>query len=51
MNGRILVLNSHEAWVHQLRLLQTPLDIVGVCPGGICEVGMKLYARYRRDRG
>jgi Glycosyl transferases group 1 len=28
MNGRILVLNCHEAWIHQLRLLDRPLDIV-----------------------
>jgi glycosyltransferase involved in cell wall biosynthesis len=28
MNGRILVLNCHEAWVYQLRLLERPLDIV-----------------------
>jgi hypothetical protein len=28
MNGRLLVFNCHEAWVHQLRLLNRPLDIV-----------------------
>jgi hypothetical protein len=28
MNGRILVLNCHEAWIHQLELLARPLDIV-----------------------
>jgi glycosyltransferase involved in cell wall biosynthesis len=33
MNGRILVLNCHEAWVHQLRLLGKPLDIVVGLPG------------------
>ena len=33
MNGRILALNCHEAWVHQLRLLETPLDIVVGLPG------------------
>ncbi len=33
MNGKILVLNCHEAWVHQLRLLDWPLDIVMGLPG------------------
>jgi Glycosyl transferases group 1 len=33
MNGRILVLNCHEAWVYQLRLLGQPLDIVIGLPG------------------
>jgi hypothetical protein len=33
MNGRILVLNCHEAWIHQLRLLDQPLDIVVGLPG------------------
>ena len=33
MNGRILVLNCHEAWVYQLRLLDKPLDIVVGLPG------------------
>jgi glycosyltransferase involved in cell wall biosynthesis len=33
MNGRLLVLNCHEAWVYQLRLLDTPLDIVVGLPG------------------
>jgi hypothetical protein len=28
MNGRLLVLNCHEAWIYQLRLLRQPLDIV-----------------------
>jgi hypothetical protein len=28
MNGRILVLNCHEAWIHQLRILNRSLDIV-----------------------
>jgi hypothetical protein len=38
MNGRILVLNCHEAWIHQLRTLNRSLDIV---------VG--LAGRHRRD--
>jgi hypothetical protein len=38
MNGRILVLNCHEAWIHQLRILNRSLDIV---------VG--LAGRHRRD--
>ncbi len=33
MNGRLLVLNCHEAWIHQLRLLHYPLDIVVGLPG------------------
>ena len=33
MNGRILVLNCHEAWIDQLRLLDQPLDIVVGLPG------------------
>jgi glycosyltransferase involved in cell wall biosynthesis len=33
MNGRILVLNCHEAWIYQLRLLDQPLDIVVGLPG------------------
>jgi hypothetical protein len=33
MNGRILVLNCHEAWVYQLRLLNKPMDIVVGLPG------------------
>jgi hypothetical protein len=33
MNGRLLVLNCHEAWVYQLRLLGMPLDIVIGLPG------------------
>jgi len=33
MNGRLLVFNSHEAWVHQLRVLGRPLDIVVDLPG------------------
>lgn len=33
MNGRLLVFNCHEAWVHQLRFLKRPLDIVVDLPG------------------
>jgi hypothetical protein len=33
MNGRTLVLNCHEAWIHQLRLLDRSLDIVVGLPG------------------
>jgi glycosyltransferase involved in cell wall biosynthesis len=33
MNGRLLVFNCHEAWVHQLRLLDQPMDIVIGLPG------------------
>lgn len=33
MNGRLLVFNCHEAWVHQLRFLNRPLDIVVDLPG------------------
>lgn len=33
MNGRLLVFNCHEAWVHQLRLLDKPLDIIVGLPG------------------
>ena len=33
MNGRLLVLNCHEAWVYQLRLLDMPMDIVVDLPG------------------
>src|SRR5262249_54035980 len=33
MNGRLLVLNCHEAWVYQLRLLDVPMDIVIGLPG------------------
>jgi Glycosyl transferases group 1 len=30
---RLLVFNCHEAWVHQLRLLDTPLDVIVDLPG------------------
>ncbi|HUL14879.1 MAG TPA: glycosyltransferase family 4 protein [Terriglobales bacterium] len=30
---RLLVFNCHEAWVHQLRLLHVPLDIIVDLPG------------------
>jgi Glycosyl transferases group 1 len=33
MSGRLLVLNCHEAWIHQLRHLGRPLDIVVGLPG------------------
>jgi len=33
MNGRLLVFNCHEAWVHQLRLLDRPIDVVIDLPG------------------
>jgi hypothetical protein len=33
MNGRLLVLNCHEAWVYQLRRLDMPMDIVVGLPG------------------
>ena len=38
MNGRTLVLNCHEAWIHQLRLLDRSLDIVVGLPGRECGV-------------
>ncbi|HUI74681.1 MAG TPA: glycosyltransferase [Candidatus Acidoferrum sp.] len=31
--ARLLVFNCHEAWVHQLRLLEVPLDIIVDLPG------------------
>ncbi len=33
MNGRLLVFNCHESWVHQLRLLDRSVDIVVDLPG------------------
>ena len=33
MNGRLLTFNCHEAWVHQLRYLERPLDIIVNLPG------------------